>query len=155
MGYKSETTRLFEGRGFRINAFPDEAAKEEARERLGQRIIQLGAEWKLVTRNEHNALMIDEYENVKVIHLRWGVLDGGPRLVEETTEDGYVKTVRINMIPALVPGVVNAADAITNPANKQDVWIYVKFGAGLLRTALQYDVLREKKVPINENNLQM
>ena len=155
MGYQEETTRLFKGKGFRVNAFPDEAAKGEARSRFNGRISQLQPEWTLVARNENNALMIDAAKNVKTIRLAWGLLDGGPRLVETTADDNYIKYVRIKMIPAGVPGVRDASEAILNPSNKGSVQIFVKFVAGgLIKNDLIYDVVMEKKIPINIENLE-
>jgi hypothetical protein len=158
MGYQEETTRLFKGKGFRVNAFPDEAAKGEARSRFNERVSQLQPEWTLVTRNENNALMIDAAKNIKTICLAWGLLDGGPRLVETTVDDNYIKHVRIKMNPCGVPGVRNAADAILDSSNRGSVQINVKFVAGFLslkvKNDLIYDVVSEKKIPINIENLE-
>lgn len=155
MENKQKTTRIFKGKGFRVNAFPNEAEKKEAIRQFAGRIRHLQPEWKLVTQNENNALMIDKDKNVKTIMLAWGFLDGGPRLVETTADVNSIKFVRIEMLPPGIPRTRDAGEAIFNPYNKGNVWIFVDFVTkGFTNIDLHYDVLRMKKIPINIQNLE-
>ena len=152
MGYQLKTTRIFKGRGFLINMFPDEAAKGEARSCFDERISTLQPEWTLVARNEINALMIDAAKNVKIIRLAWGGLDGGPRLIETTADDSCIEFVRIKMSPAHVSKVRDAGVAIFNPDNKELFLMCVAFG-GAFGGEMSYVVVREK-IPINIKTLE-
>jgi len=156
MGYQIETTDLLKGKGFWKRRFLDETAKEEVRSRFNERISQLQSEWTLITSNENNALMIDEAKNVKSVTLYYGegLFGGGPCLGEATADDNYIKYVRIKMNPPHVSGVRDAGDAVTNPHNKRSVSIFVIFGAGGFKNDLNYDVVNEKKIPINIENLE-